>query len=449
GDRAARPRRGLPGTFLRRGARRAGAAAGHRRARSVDAMGHPARAGDDEPALRRALLRRAPARRTAGAARRSRGHREPVAAPDRRDRALSPPRDRARAGAADEPRAPGAPFVVGVRARRGALAQAAADRARALRGERRARDRLSGTSAPPRARAGDPGARLPRAARRAVRAADRLRLAGRRRRRPLRPASQRRVPQAGAAHRIRNRMTRTPAFIDYEHGITAIDSGFERPMLDAVHLVVEGDRAALVDTASNASLPRVLAVLAAKGLSAEQVDWVLLTHVHLDHAGGAGLYLQHFPNARLTVHPRGARHMTDPTRLVAGTVAVYGADEARRMYGDIVPVAAERVVETPDGASVSLNGRRFEFLDTPGHARHHVCIVDERSGHVFAGDTFGLSYRELDVDGRPVVFPSTTPVQFDPPALHASIDRLLARRPDAVYVTHFGQVRDVQRCGED
>lgn len=240
-----------------------------------------------------------------------------------------------------------------------------------------------------------------------------------------------------------------PAFIDYDHGITAIDSGFERPMLDAVHLVVEGDRAALVDTASNASLPRVLAALSAKGLSPAQVDWVLLTHVHLDHAGGAGLYLRHFPNARLTVHPRGARHMIDPTRLVAGTVEVYGADEARRMYGEILPVPAERVVETPDGASVSLNGRGFEFLDTPGHARHHVCIVDERSGHVFTGDTFGLSYRELDVDGRPSVFPSTTPVQFDPPALHAAIDRLLARDPGAVYVTHFGQVRDVRRCGDD
>lgn len=241
----------------------------------------------------------------------------------------------------------------------------------------------------------------------------------------------------------------TPAFIDYEHGITAIDSGFERPLLDAVHLVVEDGRAAFVDTASNTSLPRVLSALAAKGLSPEHVDWVLLTHVHLDHAGGAGLYLRHFPNARLAVHPRGARHMIDPARLVAGTVEVYGADEARRMYGEIVPVPAERVVETPDGASVSLNGRRFEFIDTPGHARHHVCIVDERSGHIFAGDTFGLSYRELDVDGRPSIFPSTTPVQFDPPALHASIDRLLARRPGAIYVTHFGQVRDVQRCGED
>jgi hydroxyacylglutathione hydrolase len=237
--------------------------------------------------------------------------------------------------------------------------------------------------------------------------------------------------------------------IDYAHGISAIDAGFERPMLDAVHLVVEGDRAAIVDTGSNDSLPHVLAALEARGLTPAQVDWVMLTHVHLDHAGGAGLLMSKFPNARLTVHPRGARHMIDPARLTAATIEVYGEDEARRMYGTVVPIPAERVVETPDGATVSLNGRRFEFLDTPGHARHHVCIVDERSGHVFAGDTFGLSYRELDRDGYQAIFPSTTPVQFDPPALHASVDRLLARDPGAIYVTHFGQVTDVQRRGED
>ncbi len=238
-----------------------------------------------------------------------------------------------------------------------------------------------------------------------------------------------------------------PSSIDYEHGIAAIDSHFVRPMLDAVHLVVEGDRAAIVDTASNDSVPHVLAALAARGLAAEQVDWVMLTHVHLDHAGGAGLLMSKLPNARLTVHPRGARHMIDPARLSAATVAVYGEAAAQRMYGTVMPVPAGRVVETPDGACVSLNGRRFEFLDTPGHARHHVCIVDERSGHVFAGDTFGLSYRELQRDGRQGIFPSTTPVQFDPPALHASIERLLARAPGAIYVTHFGQVREVQHHG--
>ena len=240
-----------------------------------------------------------------------------------------------------------------------------------------------------------------------------------------------------------------PHITDYEHGISAIDSGFGRPQLAAIHLIAEGDRAALVDTGSNASLPIVLQALKAKGLTPAQVEYVILTHIHLDHAGGAGALMQALPNARLTVHPRGARHMVDPARLVAGTIAVYGEAQARRMYGDILPIPADRIVETPEGATIRLGERALTFLDTPGHARHHVCIRDDRSGHVFAGDMFGLSYRELDVDGRQFVFPTTTPVQFEPAAMHASIDRLLALQPEAIYVTHFGQVRDVPRLGAD
>jgi hydroxyacylglutathione hydrolase len=240
-----------------------------------------------------------------------------------------------------------------------------------------------------------------------------------------------------------------PHITDYEYGISAIDSGFGRPLLDAIHLVVEGDRAALVDTGTNASLPLVLDALKAKGLSPEQVDYVILTHIHLDHAGGAGALMQALPNARLTVHPRGARHMADPARLVAGTVAVYGEAQARQMYGDILPVPAERILETPEASAIRLGERELSFLDTPGHARHHVCIRDGRSGHIFAGDMFGLSYRELDTDGRQFVFPTTTPVQFEPSAMHASIDRLLALRPDAIYLTHYGRVREVPRLGAD
>ncbi|MBZ0125924.1 MAG: MBL fold metallo-hydrolase [Rhodocyclaceae bacterium] len=240
-----------------------------------------------------------------------------------------------------------------------------------------------------------------------------------------------------------------PHIIDYEHGISAIDSGFGRPQLAAIHLIVEDDRAALVDTGTNASLPLVLDALKAKGLSPEQVDYVILTHIHLDHAGGAGALMRVLPQARLTVHPRGARHMADPARLVAGTIAVYGEAEARRMYGDILPVSAGRILETPEASVIRLGERELSFLDTPGHARHHVCIRDGRSGHIFAGDMFGLSYRELDMDGRQFVFPTTTPVQFDPAAMHASIDRLLAHRPEAIYVTHYGQVRGVPRLGDD
>ncbi len=240
-----------------------------------------------------------------------------------------------------------------------------------------------------------------------------------------------------------------PYLTDYEYGISAIDSGFGRPQLAAIHLVVEDGRAALVDTGTNASLPIVLAALKDKGLSPEQVDYVILTHIHLDHAGGAGALMRALPHARLTVHPRGARHMADPSRLVAGTNAVYGEAQARQMYGDILPIPADRMLETPEGTAIRLGGRELTFLDTPGHARHHVCIRDGRSGHIFAGDMFGLSYRELDVDGRQFVFPTTTPVQFEPSAMHASIDRLLALQPDAIYVTHFGQVLDVPRLGAD
>lgn len=237
--------------------------------------------------------------------------------------------------------------------------------------------------------------------------------------------------------------------IDYGAGISAIDSGYIRPMFDAVHLIVDNGRAALVDTGTSRSLPRVLQALVQKGVSAEHVDWVMLTHVHLDHAGGAGTMMQAFPNAKLAVHPRGARHMADPARLVEGTIGVYGEEATRRLYGDIVPIDKGRIAEMHQGATARLGGREFTFLDTPGHARHHMCIVDSKTGHVFTGDTFGLSYRELDDGERQFIFPSTTPVQFDPAALHASIDLIMSHKPQAIYVTHYGQLRDLPRLAQD
>jgi len=229
----------------------------------------------------------------------------------------------------------------------------------------------------------------------------------------------------------------------YEHGIYAIDADYIRPQLAAIHLIVENDRVAIVDTGNNESLVNLLAGLEFLGLAAESVDYVILTHVHLDHAGGAGAMMRAFPNARLVVHPRGARHMADPTKLVAGATAVYGLAEVRRLYGDVLPIDAARIIEAPDGMKIDLAGRELLCINTPGHARHHICIVDSRSGHIFAGDTFGLSYRELDTEGRQFVFPTTTPVQFDPQAMHASLDLLMGYKPEAVYLTHYSQVRDV------
>lgn len=231
--------------------------------------------------------------------------------------------------------------------------------------------------------------------------------------------------------------------IAYEHGIYAFDSGYVRPLLASIHLIVENGRAAFVDTGNNQSLPAALAALEQLGLTTSSVDYVILTHIHLDHAGGAGALMRAFPQARLVVHPRGARHMADPSKLVEGASAVYGADEVRRLYGEVLPIAADRIIEAADGFEVDLAGRLLLCRDTPGHAKHHLCIVDRRSGHIFTGDTFGLSYRELDTDGRQFIFPTTTPIQFDPPALHASIDLIMDYRPDAVYLTHFSQIKDV------
>lgn len=233
------------------------------------------------------------------------------------------------------------------------------------------------------------------------------------------------------------------------NGIYALDSGFQRPQMDAIHLIVEFDRVAFVDTGTYASVPRMLAALNRLGLSADSVDYVILTHVHLDHAGGAGLLMQHCPKAKLVVHPRGAPHMIDPSKLWAAAVAVYGETRARADYGSLQPVPRERVMESGDGSTVMLAERKLELIDTPGHAKHHQCVWDAQARALFTGDTFGLSYRELDQGARKFIFPTTTPTQFEPAAMHASVDRLLARNPRAIYLTHYSQIADVERIGAD
>lgn len=240
-----------------------------------------------------------------------------------------------------------------------------------------------------------------------------------------------------------------PGTFDFGEGIFAVDTVYDRPQQTAAHVVVHRGRAAIVDTGTARAAPRVLAALGSLGIGPEAVDYVVLTHVHLDHAGGAGTLMAKLPNAKLTVHPRGARHIADPSRLVAATAAIYGEGQLRRVYGEVLPVEPGRIIETPEGAAVSLAGRELRFFDAPGHARHHVIVRDGRTGHLFAGDCFGLSYRELDVDGRQSVFPTTSPSQFDPEALAGTLDRILALAPAAVYVAHFGQVREVARLAAD
>ena len=235
---------------------------------------------------------------------------------------------------------------------------------------------------------------------------------------------------------------------DYSDGISAIDAQFHRPKRAAIHLIVENGKIALIDTGTASSIPGVLSVLQEKNLTVEDVDYIILTHIHLDHAGGASHCMRAFPNAKLVVHLRGARHMANPDKLVSGAIAVYGEAEFKRVYGEIYPIDKKRIIEAPDESRIELNGRSLLFLDTPGHARHHNCIYDEKSNSFFTGDTFGVSYRELDVNSMEFVFPTTTPVQFDPDAAHASIDRIMRFNPEYAFLTHYSRIGHLEQHAE-
>ncbi len=232
-------------------------------------------------------------------------------------------------------------------------------------------------------------------------------------------------------------------------GIAAIDTEYVRLLQDASHLIVESGRAAFVDTGTNDSVPLLLDALRQADLDAADVDFVFLTHIHLDHAGGAGQLMQALPNARCVVHPRGAPHMIDPTRLIAGTEAVYGAEQSRAMYGRILPIDEHRIVIANDDDRFSLCGRELRALHTEGHALHHYCLSDPVSQGVFTGDSFGVSYRELDTPAGEFIFPTTTPTQFDPVAAHESVDRIMACEPRQLYLTHYSRVGNLSRLASD
>ncbi len=224
-------------------------------------------------------------------------------------------------------------------------------------------------------------------------------------------------------------------------GITLVDTGYVGPGIAAAWVVKGGAGAAVIETGTAHSVPRVLEGLGAAGVAPAAVTHVIVTHVHLDHAAGAGALLERLPAARLVVHPRGARHMVDPSKLLAGAAEVYGGmDAIRRLYGDVRPAPAGRVTEAPEGTTVELGGRTLRLLDAPGHAKHHLVVHDPATGGFFTGDCFGISYRAFDGPAGPFLYPTTTPVQFDPPALRTTVERMLSFHPERMYLTHFGML---------
>jgi len=227
---------------------------------------------------------------------------------------------------------------------------------------------------------------------------------------------------------------------DLGYGVYCIDARYISHGVACCYLMVEGGEVAIIETGTAHTADGIADALAYLKLPSEALRYIIPTHVHLDHAGGAGVLMQRYPEAQLVIHPRGARHMINPTQLIVSSKAVYGEEKFAQLYGEIIPVLEERVLVVEDGEKLNLGGRVLEFRHTPGHAEHHFCIWDAQSQGWFTGDTFGISYREMVMGDDRFIIPTTSPVQFDPDKLLGSIDLMMSRQPQRMYLTHYSVV---------
>ena len=192
--------------------------------------------------------------------------------------------------------------------------------------------------------------------------------------------------------------------------IDAIDCHYRMPNLAAAYLMVGDGRAAFVDNNTRFAAPRLLDALARRGVSREAVDYLIVTHAHLDHAGGTAEMLKHCPNAVALAHPKAARNLIDPSRLIQGSIAVYGAETYYKYYGEVEAVPEDRIRVIQDGETIAWGGRELRFFHTLGHATHHMCIHDTGENAVFTGDSFGLGLNEAVRPGPPFNVCTSSPV---------------------------------------
>ena len=226
--------------------------------------------------------------------------------------------------------------------------------------------------------------------------------------------------------------------------IITIDCNYVMPGVAAAYLICCGEKACFVDNNTNHSVPALLSALKENGYTPEQVSHIIITHVHLDHAGGTGLLLTHCPNAVVVAHPRAAPHVIDPSRLVKSAQQVYGVDNFRKLYGDIVPVPENRVVIPADGEIIKVGDKSLQFIYTRGHANHHFSIYEQTTKSIFTGDSFGLAYPMLQHGSKPFLFPSTSPTDFDAAEARLSYDKILASGAERAYPTHFDVWSDMK-----
>lgn len=229
-----------------------------------------------------------------------------------------------------------------------------------------------------------------------------------------------------------------PLHATSDGGIHVIDLGFlGQPGAIAAFLVEAPEGLALVETGPTTTIDALEAGVAAAGHDLADIGTMIVTHIHLDHAGAAGSLLARTPRARVFVHPVGAPHLVDPSRLVTSAGRIYG-DDMKRLWGEIVPVPEDRVVPVDDGARIDIGGRLLTAHYTPGHASHHLALLDADSGALFSGDVAGVR-----LPGTDLPVPPMPPPDIDVAAWHRSIALMRSLAPSRLLLTHFGAYDDV------
>ncbi|MBP9885800.1 MAG: MBL fold metallo-hydrolase [Leptospiraceae bacterium] len=230
--------------------------------------------------------------------------------------------------------------------------------------------------------------------------------------------------------------------------IQTIDCHYYTNEFAAAYLLQEGDDALFVDNNTNFAIPYLLSALASRQIPKENVKYLIITHIHLDHAGATSRLVQEFPNAIVLAHPKAAPHIINPKRIIESASMVYGKENFEKMYGEILEVPSARVRVMSDGEVLKFGSRELTFIYTRGHANHHFVILDSKTNSIFTGDSFGISYPCLKQGSYPFLFPSTTPTDFHADEARLSIEKILNTKADNAYLTHFDIWLDMKSGSE-
>jgi glyoxylase-like metal-dependent hydrolase (beta-lactamase superfamily II) len=231
-----------------------------------------------------------------------------------------------------------------------------------------------------------------------------------------------------------------PVTFEVAPGITAIDTFYGgRERYTAAYLLT-ADEPLIVETGPATSFEPVVAALERLGIAAKDLAHIVLTHIHLDHAGGVGRLAERYPNATVWVHERGAPHLADPAKLVASATRIYGEEWMASLFGPVEPVPPQRIRSLADGDVIAFGQRTLEVIATPGHASHQVALVDSETGAIFIGDALGIHVPDV-----PVLRPATPPPDFDVELTVTSIERIRARARSVLLFAHFGPIDEIDR----